>query len=72
MNAANEVAVAAFLGRRIGFLDIAATVERVLETLEASSDLKPSEGDVIESAFAIDALARRTASDLLDRSRRLN
>jgi 1-deoxy-D-xylulose-5-phosphate reductoisomerase len=30
LNAANEVAVAAFLGRRIGFLDIARIVEDVL------------------------------------------
>jgi 1-deoxy-D-xylulose-5-phosphate reductoisomerase len=72
MNAANEVAVAAFLGRRIGFLDIASTVEQVLETLEASGDLKPQGGDVIESAFAIDALARHAAADRLDRGRRLN
>jgi 1-deoxy-D-xylulose-5-phosphate reductoisomerase len=72
MNAANEVAVAAFLGRRIGFLDIAATVERVLEALEAAGDLKPSDGDVIEAAFAIDALSRRAATGLLDRSQRLN
>lgn len=72
MNAANEVAVAAFLGGRIGFLDIAATVESALETLEAAGDLKPSGGDVIEAAFAIDALARRVAAEQLDRSRRLN
>src|SRR6202000_3046706 len=30
LNAANEVAVAAFLARRIGFLDIARTVEDVM------------------------------------------
>lgn len=69
MNAANEVAVAAFLGRRIGFLDIASTVERVLESLEGAGDLKAGDGDVIESAFAIDALARRRAAEHLDRSR---
>ncbi len=72
MNAANEVAVAAFLGGRIGFLDIAFTVEAVLEALEAAGDLKPAGGDVIEAAFAIDALARRFAAERLDRSRRLN
>jgi 1-deoxy-D-xylulose-5-phosphate reductoisomerase len=33
LNAANETAVAAFLDRRIGFLDIAATVEFCLEAL---------------------------------------
>jgi 1-deoxy-D-xylulose-5-phosphate reductoisomerase len=35
LNAANEVAVAAFLERRIGFLDIARTVDRVLQALPA-------------------------------------
>ncbi len=72
MNAANEVAVAAFLAGRIGFLDIAATVEAVLEALEACGDLKPASGDIIEAAFAIDALARDAAVRRLDRSRRLN
>jgi 1-deoxy-D-xylulose-5-phosphate reductoisomerase len=33
LNAANEVAVAAFLARRIGFLEIAALVERVLDRM---------------------------------------
>jgi 1-deoxy-D-xylulose-5-phosphate reductoisomerase len=35
LSAANEIAVAAFLARRIGFLDIAATVARVLDRLNA-------------------------------------
>jgi 1-deoxy-D-xylulose-5-phosphate reductoisomerase len=35
LNAANEVAVAAFLDRRIGFADIAGTVARALETIAA-------------------------------------
>ncbi len=35
LNAANEVAVAAFLERRIGFLDIAATVDHVLQHVGA-------------------------------------
>jgi 1-deoxy-D-xylulose-5-phosphate reductoisomerase len=35
-NAANEVAVAAFLEGRIGFLDIAAHVEDVLEHVDGS------------------------------------
>jgi 1-deoxy-D-xylulose-5-phosphate reductoisomerase len=72
MNAANEVCVAAFLDRRIGFLDIASTVERVVGTLDASGDLRPTGGDVLESAVAIDALARRTAADMLSRAKRLN
>ena len=72
MNAANEIAVAAFLARRIGFLDIASTVERVVERLDASGDLKPTDDDVLESAVAIDALARRTATDMLTRAKQLN
>jgi 1-deoxy-D-xylulose-5-phosphate reductoisomerase len=35
LNAANEVAVAAFLQRQIGFADIARAVERALETIDA-------------------------------------
>ena len=40
-NAANEVAVAAFLDRQIGFLDIAATVEETLAEVDGApaSDL---------------------------------
>src|SRR5918996_1207086 len=38
MNAANEAAVAAFLARRIGFLDIARVVEDVLATSSVSSE----------------------------------
>jgi 1-deoxy-D-xylulose-5-phosphate reductoisomerase len=72
MNAANEIAVAAFLDRRIGFLDIASTVERVVERLDASGDLKRTDGDVIESAMAVDAIARRTAADMLTRAHSLN
>jgi 1-deoxy-D-xylulose-5-phosphate reductoisomerase len=55
LNAANEVAVAAFLDKRIGFLDIAAVVER---TLEALPDRRI---DVLEDIIALDAEARETA-----------
>ncbi len=37
LNAANEIAVAAFLERRIGFLDIVATVERTLEAVSGAA-----------------------------------
>ncbi|HUL08347.1 MAG TPA: hypothetical protein VLV76_18625, partial [Candidatus Acidoferrum sp.] len=37
LNAANEVAVHAFLKGQIGFLDIAATVERTLEEMPAET-----------------------------------
>jgi 1-deoxy-D-xylulose-5-phosphate reductoisomerase len=55
LNAANEVAVAAFLARRIGFLDIAATVEQVLERLGAPA------ADSLEAVLALDAEARAAA-----------
>jgi 1-deoxy-D-xylulose-5-phosphate reductoisomerase len=38
LNAANEAAVAAFLGGRIGFLDIAGVVEDVMTGWERPSD----------------------------------
>ena len=58
LNAANEVAVAAFLGRRIGFLDIAAVVEATLERLGACL------ADTLEQVLELDARARRCADAL--------
>jgi 1-deoxy-D-xylulose-5-phosphate reductoisomerase len=55
LNAANEVAVAAFLAGRIGFMDIAALSESVLEALP-KSDLGS-----IDDVIAADAEARRLA-----------
>ncbi len=52
LSAANEVAVAAFLDRRIGFLDIADLCERVLDTLGAPP------ADTISDVLALDHLAR--------------
>jgi 1-deoxy-D-xylulose-5-phosphate reductoisomerase len=40
MNAANEVAVGAFLGHRIGFLEIARTVEHAMEQYDGPSGLE--------------------------------
>jgi 1-deoxy-D-xylulose-5-phosphate reductoisomerase len=59
LNAANEVAVAAFLAYQIGFLDIAAIVEATLASCECG---KP-EG--LPHILAIDAAARRTAHALI-------
>ena len=59
LNAANEVAVAAFLDRRIGFLDIAATVER---TLEALPDRRVER---LEDVHAIDGEARAAARRII-------
>jgi 1-deoxy-D-xylulose-5-phosphate reductoisomerase len=66
MNAANEVAVGAFLDRRIGFLDIAASVRDTLDRLNGGWDLTPG-GDEVEAAMMIDAGARRVATDVVDR-----
>jgi len=59
LNAANEVTVAAFLDKRIGFLDIAAIVER---TLEALPDRRI---DTLADIIALDAEARETARRLI-------
>jgi 1-deoxy-D-xylulose-5-phosphate reductoisomerase len=55
LNAANEVAVAAFLDRRIGFLDIAATVDHVLSEFGAPAV------DSLEAVLALDAAVREAA-----------
>ena len=57
LNAANEVAVEAFLQRRIGFLDIVETVERVLDTLGCPV------ATTLDEVIALDEEARRTASE---------
>lgn len=62
LNAANEVAVAAFLERRIGFLDIARTVERTLNALPA----RPVAS--IEDVVATDLGAREVASGFIGRA----
>jgi 1-deoxy-D-xylulose-5-phosphate reductoisomerase len=58
LNAANEVAVAAFLARGIGFLDIAAIVEAVLQQFGA-----PPVPD-LAAVLALDAAARDAAGRL--------
>jgi 1-deoxy-D-xylulose-5-phosphate reductoisomerase len=67
MNAANEAAVAAFLDRRIGFLDIAATVAETLERMDASGDLiaGANADGALEIAMITDTSARRVAADVL-------
>ena len=56
LNAANEIAVAAFLDGRIGFLEIAAIVEDILDRYD------PSAPTTLEAVIAVDAEARRIAS----------
>ncbi len=60
LNAANEIAVAAFLAGRIGFLDIATTVEETL----ATEDAKPMFS--LEDIISIDAAARVRARAIVE------
>ncbi len=57
LNAANEVAVEAFLNRRIRFLEIAAIVEDTLIRYD------PAAPDSVDAVLAIDAETRRLASE---------
>jgi 1-deoxy-D-xylulose-5-phosphate reductoisomerase len=57
LNAANEVAVAAFLGGRVGFLEIAAIVADTLARYD------PAAPDSLDAVLAIDAEARAYAGE---------
>ncbi|WP_420605956.1 1-deoxy-D-xylulose-5-phosphate reductoisomerase [Novosphingopyxis sp.] len=59
LNAANEIAVAAFLQGRIGFLDIAALVERVLD----AADIAEPAG--LQDIFTVDRDIRARTSELV-------
>lgn len=61
LNAGNEVAVAAFLDGRIGFLDIASLVERVMQTL-GSPPISS-----LDDVLALDAETRRQTERLIRR-----
>ena len=65
MNAANEGAVAAFLDRRIGFLDIARVVAETLERMDRLDLIHRANDDVLEAAQAIDATARHLADEVV-------
>ncbi len=58
LSAANEVAVEAFLQRKIGFLDIVRIASRVLHLMGAPS------ADTLDDVIALDTDARRTATRL--------
>jgi 1-deoxy-D-xylulose-5-phosphate reductoisomerase len=60
LNAANEVAVAAFFSRRITFGSIATIVEATLDRYQAS---QPA---TLEDVMAIDGEARRVATQILE------
>jgi 1-deoxy-D-xylulose-5-phosphate reductoisomerase len=59
LNAANEVAVAAFLGGQIGFLDIARLVEETLSDYAAAVPVS------LDDLFSIDAAARNYTQQLV-------
>ena len=61
LNAANEVAVEAFLGGRLPFADIARVIEETMDAVQAS------EPRSIDEVLEIDARARRTAAQSLAR-----
>ena len=60
LNAANEIAVAAFLAGAIGYLDIAALVEQTLDGYNANSTMTS-----LENLFSIDAAARAYSRELM-------
>jgi 1-deoxy-D-xylulose-5-phosphate reductoisomerase len=62
LNAANEVAVSAYLGGTIGFLEIARLAEK---TLDAAAGRNWAEPDSVEAALAVDAEGRRIATNLI-------
>ncbi|MEX1147334.1 MAG: 1-deoxy-D-xylulose-5-phosphate reductoisomerase [Sphingomonadales bacterium] len=59
LNAANEVAVAGFLTRKIGFLHIAEVVQTTLETVSAVNPVD------IDAVMAVDGEARRKATEIM-------
>jgi 1-deoxy-D-xylulose-5-phosphate reductoisomerase len=59
LNAANEIAVAAFLDEGMHYLQISSVVEKTLNTLSAS------DADSIESILEIDAQAREVARNFI-------
>ncbi|MGC9954790.1 MAG: 1-deoxy-D-xylulose-5-phosphate reductoisomerase [Rhizomicrobium sp.] len=63
LNAANEIAVAAFLSRRIGFLDI----PRVVETTLDESPGANVEAESLDGVLAADARARELAGNVCRR-----
>ena len=58
MNAAKEVAAKAFIEKRIGFLDLAAIVDQVLERI----DLPGTAAD-LDDILTADGEARRVAAE---------
>jgi 1-deoxy-D-xylulose-5-phosphate reductoisomerase len=62
LNAANEIAVAAFLEKKVGFTQMSAVIEEALSAIPAVQ--KPS----LEALFEIDAQAREAARNAIKQS----
>jgi 1-deoxy-D-xylulose-5-phosphate reductoisomerase len=67
LSAANEIAVAAFLERQIGFLEIAPIGEQAIE--EAGAALNRREPASVDEAIELDDEGRRIANRLVDAKR---
>ena len=65
LNAANEVAVAAFLERRLPFRRIAAVIEHTLAAIPTGA------ADMLEQVLAADSQARQVAREHIERSQAL-
>lgn len=63
LNAANEVAVAAFLDKQIGFLDIAKGVAATIEAADSRGMITPLRS--LEDVLAVDGESRKLAQSLL-------
>jgi 1-deoxy-D-xylulose-5-phosphate reductoisomerase len=61
INAVNEEAVAAFLGKRLAFLDIAVIVARVMDRFD------PPAPASLDDVFEIDRAARAHAGEAMER-----
>jgi len=59
LNAANEIAVAAFLDNKLGFTGIAKVIEATMDAV----DFK--EADSLETILSVDAQARQVATDII-------
>ena len=72
MNAANEVAVAAFLNGEIGFLDIASVVDATLQSMNSWREPSPTtDHDAVAWARDVDTNGRRVAAQVLSRFGRM-
>jgi 1-deoxy-D-xylulose-5-phosphate reductoisomerase len=68
LNAANEIAVEAFLSGRIGFMQISLLVETVLDQAERAGELSAPAG--IADVMAVDRIGRRRAREVVARLER--